>query len=36
MYYEPMKTTTDVVGLIEVIIDIVIRYYDLPESIISD
>lgn len=36
MYYEPVKTTIDIVGLAEVMINIVVRHHGLPELIISD
>ena len=36
IYYELVKITIDVLGLAEVIIEVVIQYYGLPDSIISD
>ena len=36
VHYEPVKVTIDVPGLVEVILDVVIRHYGLPNSIISD
>lgn len=36
VYYKPIKVLIDAPSLTEVIIDIVIRYYSLPNSIISD
>ena len=36
MHYEPAKVTIDAPGLAEVIIDVVVRYHGLPDSIISD
>lgn len=36
VYYESVKTTIDVVNLAKVIINIVISYYGLPGSIVSD
>lgn len=36
LYYKPVKTTINVASLAEVIIDLVIRYYSLLESIISN
>ena len=36
VYYEPVKVTIDAPGLAEVIIDVVVQYYGLPDSIISD
>lgn len=34
MYYKPIKTIIDRASLAAVIIDIIVRYYSLPESII--
>ena len=36
VHYEPVKVTIDAPGLAEVIIDVVVRYHGLPDSIISD
>ncbi len=36
VHYEPVKVTTDASGLAEVILDGVVRHYDLPDSIVSD
>ena len=36
VHYEPVKVTIDTPGLAEVIIDVVIQYHDLLDSIISD
>ena len=36
VYYKPVKITIDVPGLAEVIINVVVRYHGLPDSIIID
>ena len=36
VYYELVKVTIDAPGLAEVIIDVVVQHYGLPDSIISD
>ena len=36
VHYEPVKVTINAPGLAEVIIDVVVRYHGLPDSIISD
>ena len=36
MHYKPFKVTIDVSGLAEVILDVVVRYYNLLDSIVSD
>ena len=36
VHYEPVKVTIDASGLAKVIIDVVVRHYGLPDSIISD
>ena len=36
MYYKLVKITIDAPGLAKVIIDIVVEYYSLPDSIITD
>ena len=36
MHYEPVKITINAPGLAKVIIDVVVRYYGLPDSIITD
>ncbi len=36
VHYEPVKVTIDAPGLAEVIIDVVVRYYGVPESIVTD
>ena len=36
VHYKPVKVTINAPGLAEVIIDVVVQYYDLPDSIISE
>ena len=36
MYYEPVKVTINASGLAEVILDVVVRYHGLPDSIVLD
>ncbi len=36
VHYEPVKVTIDAPGLAEVIIDVVVRHYGVPESIVTD
>ena len=36
MHYEPVNVTINALGLAEVIINVVVRYHGLPDSIISD
>ncbi len=36
VYYEPVKVTIDAPGLAKVIIDVVVRYHEVPESIVMD
>ena len=36
VYYKPVKVTIDTLDLAKVIIDVVIRYHRVPESIITD
>ena len=36
VHYKPFKVTIDAFSFTEVIIDIVVRYYNLPNLIISD
>ncbi len=36
VHYEPVKVTIDAPGLAEVILDVVVRHHDLPDSIVSD
>ena len=36
VHYEPVKITIDAPGLAEVIIDVVVRHHDLPNSIVTD
>lgn len=36
IYYEPVKVTIDAPSLAEVIINIVMQYYNLPDSIITN
>ena len=36
VYYEPVKLTIDALDLAEVIINVVVRYHGLPDSIISN
>ena len=36
VYYEPVKVTIDTPGLTKVIIDMIVRHHDLPDSIVID
>ena len=36
VYYEPVKITINALGLAEVIIDVVVRYHGLPDSLVTD
>ena len=36
IYYKPVKVTIDASGLIEIIIDIVVRHHGLSDSIVTD
>ncbi len=36
VHYEPVKVTIDALGLTEVILDVVVRYHGLPDSIVID
>ncbi len=36
VYYKPVKVTIDAPGLAKVIIDMVVRHYGVPESIVTD
>ncbi len=36
VHYEPVKVTIDTPGLVEVIIDAVVRHHGVPESIVTD
>ncbi len=36
VYYKPVKVTIDAPGLAEVIINVVVRYHGVPESIMTD
>ena len=36
VYYEPVKVTIDALGFVEVIINIVVRHHDLPNSIVTN
>ena len=36
VYYKPVKITIGALGLAEVIIDVVVRHYDLPNSIVTN
>lgn len=36
VYYKPMKVTINTLTLAKVIIDMVVRYHSLPDTIISD
>ena len=36
VHYKPVKVTIDAPGLAEVIIDVVVRHHDLPDSIVID
>ena len=35
-YYEPIKITIDAPGLVEIILDVVVHYHGLPDSIVTD
>ena len=36
VYYKPVKITIDALALIKIIIDVVVRHYGLPNSIVID
>ena len=36
VHYEPVKVTINALGLAEVIINVVVQYHGLPDSIIND
>ena len=36
VHYEPVKVIINALGLAEVILDVVVRYHGLPDSIVSD
>ena len=36
VYYKPVKITLDIPGLAEVIIDVVVRYYGIPNSVVTN
>ena len=36
VYYKPVKVTIDAPGLVEVIIDVVVKHHGLPDSIVTD
>ena len=36
VHYKPVKVTIDAPGLAEIIIDVVVRYHGLPDSIVAD
>ncbi len=36
LYYKPVKVTMDILGLPEVIINMVVRHHRIPESIVTD
>ena len=36
VHYEPVKVTIDAPGLVEVILDVVVRHHGLPDSIVTD
>lgn len=36
VYYESVKTITDITGLAKVILDMIVRYHSLLKSIISN
>lgn len=36
IHYKPVKVTIDTLGLVEVILDMVVQYYSLFDSITSD
>lgn len=35
VYYKPVKTTMDVIGLAEIIIDIVVKYHGFSKLIVN-
>ena len=36
VYYKPVKITIDALGLVKIIINVIIRHHDFPDSIITD
>ena len=36
VHYKPVKVTIDASGLAEVILDVIVRHHDLPDSIVTD
>ena len=36
VYYKPVKVTIDALGLAEIIIDMIMRYHNLSDSIVTD
>ena len=36
IHYKPVKVTIDALGLVEVIIDVVVRHHGLPNTIVTD
>ena len=36
LYYKPVKVTIDAPGLREIIFNVIVRHYSLPNSIVSD
>lgn len=36
VYYKPIKTTIDVINLVEIITDMIIRHHDFSKSTIND
>ena len=36
VHYKPVKVTIDALGLAEVIIDVVVRHYGLPDLIVTN
>ena len=36
VYYEPVKVTINTFGLAKIILDMVVRHYDMRNSIVSD
>ncbi len=36
IYYKPVKVTIDISGLVKVIIDVVVRHYNIFKSIVID
>ena len=36
VHYKPIKVIINAPGLVEVVLDVIVRYYDLPDLIVSD